>query len=196
MAEPPSCPGSRPGCGTTSRDADTGGRADVAAGIRIETATRGFSVDVAARRLVAHSTEDFEQWGMSATGSWQSNPSSNEGVSIRAGRRLGLKPSTSVATGFEQAQSAATATRPMDASVEGEADYGIQSFSDRLTSTPPRGHVRLARGRDLTLRYRLSREARARERRRFELSLAETEHQQVDETPRRRTATAAITMMW
>ena len=101
-----------------SGDADTGGGADVAAGIRIETATGGFSVDVAARRLVAHSTEDFEQWGMSATGSWQSNPSSNEGVSIRADRRLGLEPSGSVAAVFGQAQGAATPGGPMEASLD------------------------------------------------------------------------------
>lgn len=109
-------------------------------------ASAGFSVDVAARRLVAHSAGQFRHWGMSATISWQSDPTWSRGPQIRAGRRLGLETAGSVAAIFGQAADGMSAVGPVEASVEGEAGYGMRSFSDRLTATPARRGGRVSQG--------------------------------------------------
>ncbi len=139
-------------------DAETGAGVEVGGGVAYSDYASGLSVEVRARKLVAHADSGYREWGMSVAarldpGERGRGPSfslsSRMGASSSAAERLwGAPDARGLAPGGEF-----EAGRGLTA----EAGYGIGLFGDRFTGTPNVG-IGMSDGgvRDYRIGWRLT----------------------------------------
>ena len=142
-------------------DAETGLGIEAGGGVAWSDPARGFSLDVSGRTLVAHGNDDLEDWGVSASVSWDPFPETRRGPAISMRQAYGGS-----ATGGLDALLSPDPLDPARAGgVEGartafEAAYGLPAFGGRFTGTPHAGCGVSGDARDCTVGWRLSPEAR------------------------------------
>ena len=142
-------------------DAETGLGIEAGGGVAWSDPARGISLDVSGRTLVAHGNDDLEDWGVSASVSWDPFPETRRGPAISMRQAYGGS-----ATGGLDALLSPDPLDPARAGgVEGartafEAAYGLPAFGGRFTGTPHAGCGVSGDVRDCTVGWRLSPEAR------------------------------------
>ena len=125
-------------------DAETGFGADVGAGVAWSVASIGLDVEIRGRGLLLHEAERFSETGFSGTISWDPYPSSERGISLTLGQRMG-----SAASG---GANALLSHRTMEGLARNEGGgqlanrrfeahlgYGIGMYRDRFVATPSFG---------------------------------------------------------
>ena len=140
-------------------DAETGSGIDVGAGLSFTGPASGLSLDLAARGLLTHEASGFEEWGASASLTYDPAPSSDQGLSMSLQQSVGASSSGGVHALLGRDTMAAS---PGVAGIAGasrlqaRAGYGLPMGAGRFIGTPQLGFG-LSDGRhDYTLGWHLS----------------------------------------
>ena len=117
-------------------DAETGGGLELGAGLRVENAARGLSVELTGRSLLAHEASELSEWGLG--GSLRFEPGgADRGLSIGLRSTLGAA-SSGIIRLWEQQNAAPLgyrATAP-GSTTEAEVGYGLAVLGSRGSLTP------------------------------------------------------------
>ena len=145
-------------------DADTGFGADIGAGFAFSSPQKGISLDLKARGLMAHEAAGFQEWGATASLSWDPQPNSEQGISAGLTQSWGASPSGGmeallqrqsmadlVATGHDGAAHFVAAGR-----LEAELGYGLPLWNGAFSLTPNIGFAFSEKVRDYRIGWRLS----------------------------------------
>ena len=145
-------------------DAETGLGIEAGGGVAWSDPAMGISLDVSGRTLLAHGNDDLEDWGVSASVSWDPAPDTRRGPTISMRQALGGS-----ATGgldrllapdpLEARTGSADASR-----TSFEAAYGLPAFGGRFTGTPHAGCGVSGETRDCTVGWRIAPEGAGRAR--------------------------------
>ena len=117
-------------------DAETGGGVEVGAGLRLEDAAQGLSVELTGRSLLAHEASEISEWGVG--GSLRFEPGGGDrGLSIGLRSTLGAA-SSGIARLWEQQNAAPAAHRAVapGSVMEAEIGYGLAVPGSRSRLTP------------------------------------------------------------
>ena len=140
-------------------DAETGSGIDVGAGLSFTGPASGLSLDLAARGLLTHEASGFQEWGASASLTYDPAPSSDQGLSLSLQQSVGASSSGGVHALLGRDTMAAS---PGVAGIAGagrlqaRAGYGLPMGAGRFIGTPQLGFG-LSDGRhDYTLGWHLS----------------------------------------
>ena len=139
-------------------DADTGGGIEVGAGLSFSRPAAGLSLDLAARGLLAHRAPGLQDWGASASLSWDPTPSSERGLSMSLQQSVGAASSGGVNALLARDTMAAPSAGAGFAGasrLQARAGYGLPLGAGRFVATPQLGFG-LSDGRhDYTLGWHL-----------------------------------------
>ena len=140
-------------------DAETGSGVELGAGLSFTRPASGLSLDLAARRLLAHRAPGLEEWGASASLTWDPTPSSDRGLLVSLQQSVGASSSGGMSALLGRDTMAAS---PGVAGIAGashlqaRAGYGLPMGAGRFIGTPQLGFG-LSDGRhDYTLGWHLS----------------------------------------
>ena len=139
-------------------DAETGSGVELGAGLSFSRPASGLSLDLAARRLLAHRAPGLEEWGASASLTWDPTPSSDRGLSVSLQQTVGA----SSAGGVDALLARETLAAPGVAGVGGagrlqaRAGYGVPLGRGRFIGTPQLGFGLSQGQHDYTLGWHLS----------------------------------------
>ena len=143
-------------------DAETGFGADIGGGFRLADTTRGLSLDLKARGLIAHEADGFRERGASASFAFDPRPSSDRGFSVSLRQSWGASSSggmdallgretlAGLAAGDDGAGAEATSR------LEAELGYGLPVFGGAFTGTPHAGVALTGTRREYRLGCRLT----------------------------------------
>ncbi len=135
-------------------EAETGLGLEVQGGVRWEAPAHGLTLDVTGQTLLAHSDQEFETWGGSATVQWAANPNSAAGPALTLRQTYGAGTGTG-ATTFWTENPVALLQAPGPAELRLTADFGWGVPLQAGLGVP---HVQYGWGptsRDVTLGWRL-----------------------------------------
>ena len=140
-------------------DAETGSGIELGAGLSFAKPASGLSLDLAARRLLAHRASGLEEWGASASLTWDPTPSSDRGLSVSLQQSVGASSSGGVNALLARetmATPAAGAGINGAGRLQARAGYGLPLGEGRFIGTPQLGFG-VSEGRhDYTLGWHLS----------------------------------------
>ena len=140
-------------------DAETGSGIELGAGLSFSKPASGLSLDLAARRLLAHRAPGLEDWGASASLTYDPTPSSDRGLSVSLQQSVGASSSGGVQALLARetlAEAAAYGAVGGAGSLQVRAGYGLPLGGGRFVGTPQLGFG-LSEGRhDVTLGWHLS----------------------------------------
>ena len=136
-------------------DAETGFGVELGGGLAWSVPASGLSLDFSGRTLLAHESEDFEDWGVSAGLAFDPSPGSARGLSLTLRHERG-----GAATGGLDALFAPEALdRRTGVEATGawtvEAAWGFPAFGGRYTGSPHAGLGLAESARDYTVGWRL-----------------------------------------
>ena len=135
-------------------EAETGLGLEVQGGVRWEAPAHGLTLDVTGQTLLAHSDQEFETWGGSATVQWAANPNSAAGPALTLRQTYGAGTGTG-ATTFWTENPVALLQAPGPAELRLTADFGWGVPLQAGLGVP---HVQYGWGptsRDIALGWRL-----------------------------------------
>ena len=119
-------------------DAETGAGFDLGGGVLFTHPERGLRLDLSARRLIAHQAEGFREWGISGSFGYDSDPSSERGLSLTL--RNGYGAAAGGARGLLDRPTlpglAAADEAGRGGSFDAELGYGLPVFGGRYTGRP------------------------------------------------------------
>ncbi len=136
-------------------EAETGLGLEVQGGVRWEAPAHGLTLDVAGQTLLAHSDQEFETWGGSATVQWAANPNSAAGPALTLRQTYGGAGPGAGANTFWTENPVALLQAPGPAELRLTADFGWGVPLQAGLGVP---HVRYGWGptsRDIALGWRL-----------------------------------------
>ena len=140
-------------------DAETGSGLEAGARLSFTRPASGLSLDLAARRLLAHRASGLEEWGASASLTWDPTPSSDRGLSVSLQQSVGASSSGGVnALLARETMATPAAGAGIDGAsrLQARAGYGLPLGEGRFIGTPQFGFG-LSEGRhDYTLGWHLS----------------------------------------
>ena len=140
-------------------DAETGSGIEMGAGLSLARPASGLSLDLAARRLLAHRAPGLEEWGASASLTWDPTPSSDRGLSVSLQQSVGASSSggmNALLGRDTMAASPGVAGIAGASRLQARAGYGLPMGAGRFIGTPQLGFG-LSEGRhDYTLGWHLS----------------------------------------
>ena len=146
-------PGLEAGVRHDGGDAERGAGIEIGGSLGWRDPTTGFSMDLSARKLIAHDDDDFEENGLAASFTFDPEPASARGLSVSlrqdAGKAEGGVDTLFMPQVLERQDTGSTATTA-------EAAYGLAALAGRFTIAP---HARLRmddHARDYTLGWRLT----------------------------------------
>ena len=146
-------PGLEVGARHDGGDAERGTGIEIGGSLGWRGPTTGFSMDLSARKLIAHDDDDFEENGLAASFIFDPRPESARGLSVSlrqdSGEATGGVDALFMPQALERQEGGGTATTA-------EAAYGLAALSGRFTIAP---HARLRmddHARDYTLGWRLT----------------------------------------
>ena len=146
-------PGLELGARHDGGDAERGAGIEIGGSLGWRDPTTGFSMDLSARKLIAHDDDDFEENGLAASFIFDPRPESARGLSVSlrqdAGKAEGGVDTLFMPQALERQEGGGTATTA-------EAAYGLAALAGRFTIAP---HARLRmddHARDYTLGWRLT----------------------------------------
>ena len=183
-------PGFEIGMRLDGGDAETGFGADIGGGLTFADASRGLSVDLKARGLIAHEASGFREWGASAGLGWVPRPGSDRGPSLRLSQSLGGSSQGGMDALLGSETLAGLAANDNGAGDGGDElrrrrldlrlGYGLSALGDRFTSTPELGLGLSNDSREMSLGWRLNLTRGGPVS--LELGLAATRREQADGT--------------
>ena len=146
-------PGLEIGARHDGGDAETGAGIEVGGSLAWTDPASGFSMDLSARKLIAHDDDDFAEHGLAASFTFDPRPDSARGLSVSlrqdSGEATGGVDTLFMPQALERQDTGSTATTA-------EAAYGLAALAGRFTIAP---HARLRMddaSRDTTLGLRLT----------------------------------------
>ncbi len=146
-------PGLELGARHDGGDAERGAGIELGGSLGFRDPASGFSVDLSARKLIAHDDDEFEENGLAASFIFDPDPDSDRGLSVSlrqdSGEATGGVDALFMPEALERTDTGATATTA-------EAAYGLPALAGRFTIAP---HARLRMddaSRDTTLGLRLT----------------------------------------
>ena len=146
-------PGLEAGVRHDGGDAERGAGIEIGGSLGFRDPASGFSMDLSARKLIAHDDDDFEENGLAASFIFDPRPESARGLSVS------LRQDSGEATGGVDALFMPQALERQEGggtSHTAEAAYGLPAMAGRFTIAP---HARLRmddHARDYTLGWRLT----------------------------------------
>ena len=166
-------------------DAETGFGVDAGIGLAWSDPARGISTEFSARGLIAHEAEGFNERGVSGAFSWDSEPSSDRGLSLSLRQTLGA----SASGGADALLGRETMGAGLDGGDDGDAlsqrrlevrlGYGFALSGGRFTGTPEVGFGLSNTDREASLGWRLGLERS--DRLSFELGVEGTRRESVSD---------------
>ena len=140
-------------------DADTGGGVEVGAGLSFTRAASGLSLDLSARGLLAHRAPGLEEWGASASLTYDPTPSTDRGLSMSLQQSVGAASAGGVdALLGRDTMAASSAYGGIDGAgrLLARAGYGLPLGNGRFVGTPQLGFGLSGGRHDYTLGWHLS----------------------------------------
>ena len=140
-------------------DAETGGGIEMGAGLSFTRPASGLSLDLAARGLLAHRASGLEEWGASASLTYDPTPSSDRGLSMSLQQSAGASSSGGVnALLARETMATPAAGAGIDGAsrLEARAGYGLPLGEGRFIGTPQLGFGLSGGRHDYTLGWHLS----------------------------------------
>ena len=135
-------------------EAETGLGLEVQGGVRWEAPAHGLTLDVTGQTLLAHSDQEFETWGGSATVQWAANPNSAAGPALTLRQTYGAGTGTG-ATTFWTENPVALLQAPGPAELRLTADFGWGVPLQAGLGVPHVQYGWAPTSRDVTLGWRL-----------------------------------------
>ncbi|MDE2916893.1 MAG: hypothetical protein OXM00_06660 [Paracoccaceae bacterium] len=137
-------------------DAETGWGVEVNAGINWHDALSGWEIDLSGWKLIAHTSDDFSDWGYSFNVIYDPNPYSKRGWTASYSQSFNGTPNDILNTlpqpdPFNNGEGGAI-------SRQAEVSYGFPAFDGQYTNSPYIAVSETGHSRDLALGGRLSRE--------------------------------------
>ena len=140
-------------------DAETGSGIELGAGLGFSKPASGLSLDLAARGLLTHEASGFQEWGASASLTYDPAPSSEEGLSVSLQQSVGASSSGGVHALLGRdtmAEPAAYGGIGGASRLQARVGYGLPIGEARFIGTPQLGFG-LSEGRhNYTLGWHLS----------------------------------------
>ena len=146
-------PGLEAGVRHDGGDAERGAGIEAGGSLGWQDPASGFSMDLSARKLIAHDDDEFEENGLAASFIFDPEPSSARGLSVSlrqdSGEATGGVDTLFMPEALERTDTGATATTA-------EAAYGLPAMAGRFTIAPHIGLRMDDHARDYTLGWRLT----------------------------------------
>ena len=127
-------------------DAETGFGLNVGGGVAYAVPARGLTGELNGRWLLAHSDDDFREWGLSGLLRYDPQPSSERGISLSVTPSLGTPATGGVDALFSQgvpggpsADNGSGADRWPDARLQTELNYGFSALGGSAVQVPSAG---------------------------------------------------------
>ncbi len=127
-------------------DAETGFGLNVGGGVAYAVPARGLTGELNGRWLLAHSDDDFREWGLSGLLRYDPQPSSERGISLSVTPSFGTPATGGVDALFSQgvpagpsADNGSGADRWPDARLQTELNYGFSALGGSAVQVPSAG---------------------------------------------------------
>ena len=139
-------------------DADAGFGADVGVGLALADVQRGLRLDLRMRTLAAHEAAGFQDWGASASLTFDPRPANDRGLSMSLRQAWGAAPSGGMEALLRRDTMTGLANSGVAARgrLEATLSYGVPVFGGALTGAPSAGVGVSEFSRDYRLGWRLT----------------------------------------
>ena len=139
-------------------DAETGFGADVGVGLALADVQRGLRLDLRMRTLAAHEAAGFQDWGASASLTFDPRPANDRGLSMTLRQAWGASPSGAMEALLRRDSMNGLATPGAAAGgrLEASLSYRVPVFGGALTGAPSTGVGVSETSRDYRLGWRLT----------------------------------------
>ena len=137
-------------------DAEIGFGAEAGVGLSWAVPRQGVQAELRARRLLFHEDAGLHEYGLMASFTWDREPSSGRGPSLKLRQTVGTTAGGGMDELFSRGTPAGVAGNDPARRFKARLGYGLPAFGDRFTGTPRVGFALSDMHREYSLGWRLS----------------------------------------